>query len=227
TPQLNQQYVDSLCANAYTIIKGGDSMDQVKIGCFIAECRKAKNLTQMQLAEELNITDRAVSKWENGRSMPDTSVMLDLCHILDISINDLLNGEKISMENNDQKNEQLLLDMAKEVEQKNKTIWTNMWVIMGASITALFAGIFVARFLIPEGIWQLVTILGVCIVFLIPCFYALKLEVSVGAYKCKNCGCEIVPTYKEAKNAMHMGFTRYLKCPNCNKRTWCKKVIKK
>ena len=202
-------------------------MDQVKIGCFIAECRKAKNLTQMQLAEALNITDRAVSKWENGRSMPDTSVMLDLCHILEISVNDLLNGEKISMENNDQKNEQLLLDMAKEVEQKNKTIWTNMWVIMGASITALFAGIFVARFLIPEGIWQLVTILGVCVLFLIPCFYALKLEVSVGAYKCKNCGHEIVPTYTQALNAMHMGTTRYLKCPKCNKRTWCKKVLKK
>ena len=202
-------------------------MDQVKIGCFIAECRKEKNLTQMQLAEALNITDRAVSKWENGRSMPDTSVMLDLCHILEISVNDLLNGEKISMENNDQKNEQLLLDMAKEVEQKNKTIWTNMWVIMGASITALFAGVFVARFLIPEGIWQLVTIIGVCILFLIPCFYALKLEVSVGAYKCKNCGHEIVPTYTQALNAMHMGTTRYLKCPKCNKRTWCKKVLKK
>ena len=102
-----------------------------------------------------------------------------------------------------------------------------MWVIMIASMTALFAGIFVAAFLIPEGIWQLVTILCVCVVFLITCVYALKLEVSVGAYKCKNCGCEIVPTYKEAMNAMHMGFTRYLNCPNCNKRTWCKKVIKK
>ena len=159
--------------------------------------------------------------------MPDSSIMLELCDILSISVNELLSGEKISMENNNQKNEQLLLDMAKEVEQKNKTIWTNMWVIMGASITALIAGVFVAGFLIPEGIWQLVTILGVCVLFLIPCFYALKLEVSVGAYKCKNCGHEIVPTYTQALNAMHMGTTRYLKCPKCNKRTWCKKVLKK
>ena len=94
-------------------------------------------------------------------------------------------------------------------------------------MTALIAGILIAAFLIPEGVWQLITILGSCVVFLIPCFYALKLEVSVGAYKCKNCGCEIVPTYKEAMNAMHMGFTRHLMCPKCNKRTWCKKVIKK
>ena len=202
-------------------------MDQTKIGKFIAECRKKVNLTQMQLAEKIGITDKAISKWERGMAMPDSSIMLELCDILNISVNELLSGEKISMENNSQKNEQLLLDMAKELERKNKTIWSYMWAIMIVSMTALFAGILIAAFLIPEGIWQLVTILGICIVFLIPCFYALKLEVSVGAYKCKNCGCEIVPTYKEAMNAMHMGFTRYLKCPNCNKRTWCKKVIKK
>ena len=202
-------------------------MDQIKVGKFIAECRKKVNLTQVQLAEKLGITDKAVSKWERGVAMPDTSIMLELCDILGISVNELLSVEKIDMENNNQKNEQLLLDMAKELEKKNKTIWTSMWVIMIASMTALFAGIFVAAFLIPEGVWQLITILGSCVVFLIPCLYALKLEVSVGAYKCKNCGCEIVPTYKEAMNAMHMGFTRYLKCPNCNKRTWCKKVLKK
>ena len=95
-------------------------MDQIKIWKFIAECRKKNNLTQMQLAEKLNITDRAISKWENGKALPDSSIMLDLC------------------------NE------------------------------------------------QLITILGICIVFLIPCFFALKLEVSVGVYKCKNCGYEIV-----------------------------------
>ena len=65
-------------------------MDQNKIGKFITESRKAKNLTQMQLAEKLNVTDRAVSKWECGRAMPDTSIMLDLCSILEISVNDLL-----------------------------------------------------------------------------------------------------------------------------------------
>ena len=202
-------------------------MDQLKIGKFIAECRKQKNLTQMQLAEKLGITDKAISKWERGIAMPDSSIMLDLCGILGISVNELLSGEKIIMENNDQKNEQLLLEMAKELERKNKTIWTSMWAIMIVSITVLFAGILIAAFFIPEGVWQLVTIIGICIVFLIPCFYALKLEVSVGAYKCKNCGHEIVPTYSEALWAMHRGTTRYLKCPNCHKRTWCKKVLKK
>ena len=202
-------------------------MDQLKIGRFIAECRKQKDLTQMQLAEKLGITDKAISKWERGIAMPDTSIMLELCDILDISVNELLSGEKINMENNNQKNEQLLLDMAKELERKNKTIWNAMWTIMVVSIIGLIGGLAIIAFFMPEGPWMLVAILSLCVVFLIPCFYALKLEVSVGAYKCKNCGYEIVPTYKQALIAMHIGTTRYLKCPKCNKRTWCKKVIKK
>ena len=200
-------------------------MNQIKIGRFIAECRKKANLTQMQLAEKLSITDRAISKWETGKAMPDSSIMLELCEILGISVNELLSGEEINMENKEQ-NEQLLLEMAKELEKKNKTIWTSMWAIMIVSIIGLLGGITVTALLIPEGVWQIVAILGLCVVFLIPCFYALKLEVSVGAYKCKNCGHEIVPTYTQALNAMHMGTTRYLKCPKCNKRTWCKKVLK-
>ena len=100
-------------------------MNQIKIGRFIAECRKKENLTQMQLAKKLGITDKAISKWERGVAMPDTSIMLELCDILCISVNELLSGEKISMENNNQKNEQLMLDMAKELEKKNKTIWSS------------------------------------------------------------------------------------------------------
>ena len=202
-------------------------MNQIKIGEFISSQRKMKNLTQAALAEKLGITDRAVSKWERGKGLPDVSLMLDLCEIFGITVNELLSGEEISMENSNQKNEQLLLDMAKELEQKNKTIWSSMWAIMIVSMTALFAGIMISAFLIPEGVWQLVTILGICIVFLVPCFYALKLEVNVGAYKCKECGHEIVPTYSEALWAMHRGFTRHLMCPKCNKRTWCKKILKK
>ena len=201
-------------------------MDQIKIGRFIADRRKNANLTQAQLAEKLGITDKAVSKWERGISMPDSSIMLELSDILGISVNELLCGEKIDMENSDKKNERLLIDMSKEIEQKNKTIWTSMWVIMGISIVFMFAGIVIAALLIPKGVWQLVTILGVCVLFLIPCFYALKLEVSVGVYRCKNCGNEIIPTYSQALWAMHRGTTRYLLCPECGKCSWCKKVLK-
>jgi transcriptional regulator with XRE-family HTH domain/DNA-directed RNA polymerase subunit RPC12/RpoP len=201
-------------------------MDQIKIGKFIALCRKEKGMTQLELAEKLNITDRAVSKWETGKSMPDTSIMIPLCEILSVSVNELLCGERLPDENNRETEPQILISMAKEIEQKNKTIWTSMIVIMSVSITALFLSIFAISALIAEGPWMLAAIVICCILFLIPCFYALKLEVSVGAYKCKNCGCEFVPSYSEALGAMHMGTTRHLKCPECKKRTWCKKVLK-
>ena len=201
-------------------------MDQIKIGKFIANCRRQKSFTQTQLAEKLGITDKAVSKWERGIAMPDTSIMLELCDILGISVTELLSGEKINMENNDQKNEELLLEMAKELEKKNKTIWHAMWAIMTVSIVGLLGGLAIIAFFMPEGPWMLVAILTLCVIFLIPCFYALKLEVSVGAYKCKNCGHEFVPTFKQALCARHVGFTRHLKCPNCNERSWCKKVFK-
>ena len=202
-------------------------MDQIKIGKFIAACRKEQRLTQLQLADKLGITDKAVSKWERGIAMPDTSIMLELCELLQINVNELLSGERIDMENKNQKNEELVLDLAKEIAQKNKIIWTAMWVILAVSVVGLLGGCAAVYFFVPEGIWQVVSVLGICILFLIPCFYALKLEVSVGAYKCKNCGHEIVPTYTQALNAMHAGTTRYLKCPECGKRTWCKKVLKK
>ncbi len=201
-------------------------MDYKKIGNFIMNERKAKKLTQAKLAKKLYVSEKTISKWENGNGIPDTNSLPKLCEVFNISLNELLSGERIILENNNQKNEQLLFDMAKELECKNKTIWKSMWIIMIVSMTALFAGILISAFLISEGIWQGISIIGCCIVFLIPCFYALKLEVSVGAYKCKNCDCEIVPTYSEVLWAMHRGTTRYLKCPNCHKRTWCKKVIK-
>lgn len=201
-------------------------MEYSKIGQFIANQRKAKKLTQAKLAEQLFVSEKTVSKWENGKGIPDTNSLPKLCEILGVGLNELLSGEKMDTKNDKQASEQLLLSMSKELEYKNKTIWTSMWVIMIVSIISLLTGLFIAAFLIPEGIFQLLTILGVCILFLVPCFYALKLEVSVGAYKCKKCGCEIVPSYKQALWAMHSGTTRYLKCPNCNQRSWCKKVIK-
>jgi transcriptional regulator with XRE-family HTH domain len=200
-------------------------MNQLKTGKFIAECRKNKNLTQMQLAEKLGITDKAISKWERGIAMPDASIMLELCNILGITVNELLNGEKILIENVNNKNEKLLVNMAKEIERKNKMIWTSMIVIIILSITALLLGAIFSYYFL-EGIWQIVATIGVCLVFLPSIFYALKLEISVGVYKCRHCGHEIIPTYKNALNAMHIGTTRYLKCPNCKKRSWCKKIVK-
>lgn len=99
-------------------------MNQVEIGKFIAKCRKEKKITQAQLAEKLNITDRAVSKWETGKSMPDSSIMLDLCEILGITVNELLSGEEINVENYEKKADENLiaLKIKDENNMKKNTI---------------------------------------------------------------------------------------------------------
>lgn len=202
-------------------------MDQIKIGKFIAENRKKKNLTQTQLAEKLNITDRAVSKWETGKSMPDTSIMLELCQELEISVNELLIGEKIEKNDYKQKTEELLIEMAKAEEKYNKKLLSSMYVIMVTSLIFYFITLLVTGAFVPEGPNQLIIILLSSIVFFITIFVALKYEAEAGYYECKNCKHRYVPEYSDVVWSMHMGTTRYLKCPECKKRSWSKKVMKK
>ena len=97
-------------------------MDQVKIGKFIAACRRKENLTQMQLAEKLNITDRAVSKWETGRALPDSSIMLELCDTLKITVNDLLSGEVINMNDYNKEMENKIIEMVKQYGEVNRAL---------------------------------------------------------------------------------------------------------
>ncbi len=201
-------------------------MDQIKIGRFIAERRKLKNLTQMQLAEKLGITDRAISKWENGKGMPDSSLMLDLCAELDISVNELLCGEVIEMTNYNEKAEQQLLEMAKEKEKKDKQL-LHIEIFIGILVTIiLLACVFTASFVRMDAVWRILLIVAGFIPFVIGCGFAIKIEQVAGFYECQNCKHKYVPTYSQVLFAMHSGRTRYMKCPECGKKSWCKKRIK-
>lgn len=109
-------------------------MCQIDTGKFIASCRKEKGLTQAQLAEKLNITDRAVSKWETGKCLPDSSIMLELCNILGVSVNELLSGERIEMNYYEEKVNENLIELKRKDENMNKnavisTIYTIAMVI--------------------------------------------------------------------------------------------------
>ena len=95
-------------------------VDQIKIGKFIASCRKEEGMTQAFLAEKLGISDRAVSKWETGKSLPDSGIMLNLCELLKINVNELLSGERIMVEIYDKRAEENLLAMKREIEEKNR-----------------------------------------------------------------------------------------------------------
>ena len=196
-----------------------------KIGKFISERRKAKKLTQEKLAEKLNISDRAISKWERGICLPDASIMIPLCKILDISVNELLSGE--IMKEKDNNTDDLLVELSKREEEKDKLIFISMYVIIFTSLILFLIICLLAATFMKEGALQLVVILSSTLVLFIACFYALKLEASVGYYECKKCHHKHKASYKEILWAVHMGTTRYLRCPNCNEKSWIKKVLSK
>ena len=201
-------------------------MNQNKIGKFIAEKRKEQNLTQLELAEKLCVTDRAVSKWETGKCMPDSSLMLDLCKILKISVNDLLNGEETKMEEN--KNlEQTVIELVKQKQDADRRLLF-IEVILGIiSASIILGATMIASFLEIEE-WQRIVIIAIGVVIgFIGIMYCVKIEQIAGYYECKNCKHRYVPTYKSVNLAMHMGRTRYMKCPKCGRKTWNKKVIEK
>ena len=207
-------------------------MDQIKIGKFIAACRKEQGLTQAHLAELLNISDRAISKWENGKSMPDSSIMLSLCEILKINVNELLLGEHISIESYHHKSEDLLLDLKEENENYAKRL-------MKAAIYIIVIGIISGLIMINSALViilqtgndsTLVTaliILG-CLVTIISSFVGLGMELKTGYYKCSKCGHIYKPTsFFKIAFALHINTIRYIKCPKCKKRSWQKKVLTK
>ena len=202
-------------------------MNEIKIGKFIAECRKKNNLTQMQLAEKLDITDRAISKWENGKAMPDSSIMLDLCNELKISVNELLSGEIIEMKNYDESVEKNLLDIIKQKEDADKKL-LRIEILMGIlCILPLFSSVLIVG-LVPLEEWIASVIVGTSIIpLLIATPFALKIEQIAGYYECNKCHYKYVPKYLSVFEAMHIGRTRYMKCPKCNKKSWHKKVISK
>lgn len=205
-------------------------MDVVKIGKFIANRRKEAGLTQAQLAQRLNITDRAVSKWETGRAMPDSSIMLALCEVLSISVNDLLSGEVISSTDYRDELEKKLVEMVKQKEQNDRQLLTVECLIGVLSVLILLLPIMVGSFLPEDSVepWQRVLIvLSGFIPAMVGIGFALKIEQLAGYYECKRCGHKYVPTFRAVNLAPHMGRTRYMKCPECNKKSWQKKIISK
>ena len=202
-------------------------MDQIKIGKFITECRKKKNLTQAQLAEKLNLTDRAISKWETGKAMPDSDIMLALCEILEIHVNELLCGEKIDTEQKTDQSNALIVQMAKNEERYHKRLRYSAYLILAISLIALVCLITLISLLIPECGFQNFLIIVSVILFIIPCMIALKFKVETGYYECKKCQHMFVPNYKEITLLMQTPTKRLLKCPKCGKWTWCKKLAKR
>ena len=202
-------------------------MEQVKIGKFIASKRKEQGLTQLQLAEKLGITDRAVSKWETGKSLPDASLMPELCKLLKITINDLLCGEVVSVENYNEKAEKALLEMVKKEEMQNKKLMMYENVIGFSSTLSFLIQVFVAVFFVKNTTAQILLFILAFALLIVGVSFALKIEAETGYYECQKCHNKYVPKYSSVYFAMHLGTTRYMKCPKCGKKSWQKKVMSK
>ena len=207
-------------------------MDQIKIGKFIASCRKEQGLTQASLAEKLGISDRAVSKWETGKSMPDSGIMLELCEFLKINVNELLSGEHITMENYNAKSEELILSLKSENENYAKRLLhTEVYIVVigvVASLVMIIAGMIIAMKNGEGDSLAIALIVGGCVIVVVAALIGLGIEVKTGYYKCSECGHIYKPSsFLKTSFAMHMNTTRYMKCPECGKRSWQKKVLTK
>ncbi len=202
-------------------------MDQMKIGRFIAERRKQCGYTQVQLAEKLNITDRAVSKWETGRSMPDSALMPALCELLHITLNDLFNGEVIEMEDYKKKSEELIIEMAKQKEDADKKL-LSLEILIGVLASLVLIGMIALASFVNMPDWlRICLIVAGFVPFIIAMIYAIKIEQTAGYYECAECGHKHVPSFRSVLFAPHVGRTRRMTCPKCHRKSWQKKVLNK
>lgn len=204
-------------------------IDQIKIGKFIAEKRKEKQLTQMEIANMLNITDRAVSKWERGLSLPDSGIMLQLCTILGITVNELLTGSEIYADNDKETAANIIVEMKKKEEEANRYLLHLEWIICIISLISFLVILFTASYLFAGINTILAAVLTVFAfgIFAFGIYHALKIERNAGYYECKCCHYRYIPNVGAVIAAPHVGRTRYMKCPSCGERSWQKKVLSK
>lgn len=202
-------------------------MDQIEIGKFIASCRKEQGMTQTILAEKLGISDWAVSKWETGKSMPDSGIMLELCELLKINVNELLSGERIMAESYDERAEENLLAMRREVEEKNRQMLNVEYLIGTPAMIVGLVVCFIASF-VEMPIWSRIVLNAFAVVMISAvAFIAVGIEQKAGYYECQKCRHRHVPTYRQTILARHRGWARYMKCPECGKYSWQKKFSSK
>ena len=206
-------------------------MNQVKIGKFIKEKRKEKKITQDELAEDLGVTNRAISKWENGNCMPDSGIIPDLCKILGITINDLFHGEIIDKKDNDKQMEKYLLEIYRQKELGDKKL-LNFEIVFGIiSMVFSLLIICIAAYLedrnFLDGKYVALIVIPTFIYMVVMCVVLLRIEQIAGYYECGKCNCRYVPKFSNVFFAMHMNRTRYMRCPKCNNKSWHKKVLSK
>lgn len=201
-------------------------MDQIKIGKFIAEERKRKGYTQKQLSEILGISDKTISKWERGNGFPEVSLLLPLCNELEITVNELLSGERVSEEDYRKKAEENMVNLVKEAQESKKKIILSA-MAAGLTILAAVPLFLVSGMLVMEA-WMRILLIGIGIVVLAGGIaIACILDREAGAFECPDCKHRFVPEMKSYVMGAHTITKRKLVCPYCGAHKYCKKVLTK
>lgn len=195
-------------------------MDQVRTGKFIKALRTERGWTQSAFAERLGISEKTVSKWETGRGLPEVSLMLPVCELLGITVNELLSGERLEGEQYRRRAEQQLLDFARDrTNPRTKVIVCNAacWV----SVAVWLVLIFIAAFC-DLPVWARIVVI-VCAFLGIAAVLAPILIVAVNTevYTCPKCKKTFVPTLSAFLWSLHTTKKRRLKCPYCGRKSWC------
>ena len=201
-------------------------MDQIKIGKFIADERKRKGYTQKQLSGKLEISDKTISKWERGNGFPEVSLLLPLCNELEITVNELLSGERVSEEDYRKKAEENMVNLVREAQESKKKIILSA-IVVGLTIIAALPLIMISGMLEMEN-WLRVTLIIIGgVVFFGGIAVACILDRDAGAFECPECNNRFVPDMKAYVMGPHTITKRKLVCPHCGAHEYCKKVLTK
>lgn len=201
-------------------------MNLKSVGKLVQERRKLKNLTQIELAQKLCVSEKTISKWECGKGFPDTSLILPLCKELDLTANELLSGKLLISDNEyKEKAENNLLTLKSLHEKSVKHLLALEWIIVWFSLVIFLASIIIPTYVELPIVWQVVLITFGTINLIIGLYFSLQIETEAGFYECKHCHHRYIPSYRQVVWSMHFGRTRYIKCPKCHKKSWSKKRI--
>ncbi len=201
-------------------------MDQIKIGEFIAEERKAKKYTQRELADKLSISDKTISKWERGNGFPEVSLLLPLCNELEITVNELLSGERLQAMDYKKKAEKNMVNLVKEAQESKKKII--MSAMVGVLVIVAAVPLFVVAGMFEMQVWTRVLLMGIgFVITVMGIAIACVLDREAGAFECPECNNRFVPDMKSYIMGPHTITKRKLVCPYCGAHKYCKKVLTK
>ena len=191
-------------------------MNQYVTGTIIKELRERNKMTQLQLADKLGVTDKTISKWECGKGLPEVSLMLPLCAALDITVNDLLSGEKVSSTDYQKKAEENMMELIRENAENKKRLALSLIcaAITGIAVCALIA---LAAFLTLPAAARIALIALALITGAAGVGAAAVLDARAGYYQCPHCKATFTPALGEYVKAYHTFTRRRLVCPACGR----------